>query len=94
MQKIDKKKLTIIKLLVTFLILVLLSGFGVMTVATNLNSVKIELSNGYEMTVLTAKTNVKEILEDNNIIINEDEKVSPNQDEEISSNKSIKMIHF
>ena len=91
MQKIDKKKLTIIKLLVTFLILVLLSGFGVMTVATNLNSVKIELSNGYEMTVLTAKTNVKEILEDNNIIINEDEKVSPNQDEEISSNKSIKI---
>ena len=91
MQKIDKKKLTIIKLLITFLILVLLSGFGVMTVATNLNSVKIELSNGYEMTVLTAKTNVKEILEDNNIIINEDEKVSPNQDEEISSNKSIKI---
>ena len=43
------------------------------------------------MTVLTAKTNVKEILEDNNIIINEDEKVSPNQDEEISSNKSIKI---
>ena len=91
MQKIDKKKLTIIKLLITFLILVLLSGFGVMTVATNLNSVKIELSNGYEMTVLTAKTNVKEILEDSNIIINEDEKVSPNQDEEISSNKSIKI---
>lgn len=91
MQKIDKKKLTIIKLLITFLILVLLSGFGVMAVATNLNSVKIELSNGYEMTVLTAKTNVKEILEDNNIIINEDEKVSPNQDEEISSNKSIKI---
>ena len=91
MQKIDKKKLTIIKLLITFLILVLLSGFGVMTVATNLNSVKIELSNGYQMTVLTSKTNVNDILEDNNIIIKEDEKVSPSQEEEISSNKIIKI---
>ena len=81
MQKIDKKKLTIIKLLITFLILVLLSGFGVMTVATSLNSIEIELSDGYKMTVLTSKTNIKEILDDNNIIINEDEKVSPNQDE-------------
>ena len=91
MQKIDKKKLTIIKLLITFLILVLLSGFGVMTVATSLNSIEIELSDGYKMTVLTSKTNIKEILDDNNIIINEDEKVSPNQDEEITSNKRIKI---
>lgn len=91
MQKINKKKLTIIKLVCTFLILVLLSGFGVMTVATNLNSVKIELSNGYQMTVLTSKTSVNEILEDNNIIIKDDEKVSPSQDEDISSNKSIKI---
>ena len=91
MQKINKNKLTMIKLIITFLILVLLSGFGVMTVATNLNSVKITLSNGYEMTVLTSKTNVKDILEDNNIIINEDEKVTPNEDENISSDKNIKI---
>ena len=91
MHKLSKNKLTIIKLTCTFLILILLSGFGVMTVATNLNSVKIELSNGYEMTVLTSKTNVKDILEDNNIIVNEDEKVSPNQDENISSDKNIKI---
>lgn len=91
MHKISKNKLTIIKLTCTFLILILLSGFGVMAVATNLNSVKIELSNGYEMTVLTSKTNVKDILEDNNIIVNEDEKVSPNQDENISSDKNIKI---
>ena len=91
MHKLSKNKLTIIKLTCTFLILILLSGFGVMAVATNLNSVKITLSNGYEMTVLTSKTNVKDILEDNNIIVNEDEKVSPNQDENISSDKNIKI---
>ena len=91
MQKISKGKLTLIKLICTILILVVLSGFGVMTVATNLNSVKIELSNGYELTVLTSKTNVNEILNDNNIIVKEDENVSPNVEEEISSDKTIKI---
>ena len=91
MQKISKGKLTLIKLICTILILVVLSGFGVMTVATNLNSVKIELSNGYELTVLTSKTNVNEILNDNNIIVREDENVSPNVEEEISSDNTIKI---
>ena len=91
MQKISKGKLTLIKLICTILILVVLSGFGVMTVATNLNSVKIELSDGYELTVLTSKTNVNEILNDNNIIVKEDENVSPNVEEEISSDKTIKI---
>ncbi len=91
MQKISKGKLTLIKLICTILILVVLSGFGVMTVATNLNSVKIELSDGYELTVLTSKTNVNEILNDNNIIVKEDENVSPNVEEEISSDKKIKI---
>ena len=91
MQKISKGKLTLIKLICTILILVVLSGFGVMTVATNLNSVKIELSNGYELTVLTSKTKVNEILNDNNIIVKEDENVSPNVEEEISSDNTIKI---
>lgn len=91
MQKISKGKLTLIKLICTILILVVLSGFGVMTVATNLNSVKIELSDGYELTVLTSKTNVNEILNDNNIIVKEDENVSPNVEEEISSDNTIKI---
>ena len=61
MQKINKNRLTMLKLIITFLILVLISGFGVMAVETNLNSVKIELSNGYEMTVLTSKRVTRKI---------------------------------
>ena len=90
MQK-NKKKLSLIKIIIVCLILVLLSGVGVMAVTTQVNTVKIQLSNGYEMTVLTSKTNVKEILEDNNIILENNEKVTPNIDEEISSNKTIKI---
>lgn len=88
MQK-NKNKISLIKMIGICLILVLLSGAGVMAVTTQVNTVKIQLSNGYEMTVLTSKTNVKEILEDNNIILENNEKVTPNIDEEISSNKLI-----
>ena len=90
MQK-NKKKLSLIKMVIICLILVLLSGAGVMAVTTQVNTVKIQLSNGYEMTVLTSKKNVQEILEDNNIILEKNEKVTPNVDEEISSNKIIKI---
>lgn len=90
MQK-NKNKISLIKMIGICLILVLLSGAGVMAVTTQVNTVKIQLSNGYEMTVLTSKTNVKEILEDNNIILENNEKVTPNIDEEISSNKLIKI---
>ena len=90
MQK-NKNKISLIKMIIICLILVLLSGAGVMAVTTQVNTVKIQLSNGYEMTVLTSKTNVKEILEDNNIIIENNERVTPNIDEQISSDKTIKI---
>ena len=91
MQKISKSKTSLIKVIIICLILVLLSSVGVMAVESKLNMVKIELSNGYEMTVLTSKKNVKEILDDNNIILEENEKVSPNLDAEISESKKIKI---
>lgn len=91
MQKNNKSKFSFIKVICICLILILLSGVGVMAVTTKVNTVKIELSNGYEMTVLTSKTKVKEILNDNNIILESNEKVTPNIEEEISSNKTIKI---
>lgn len=89
MQKKNKGKFSFIKVVGICLILILLSGVGVMAVTTQMNTVTIELSNGYEMTVLTSKTNVKEILNDNNIIIEDSEKVTPGIEEEISENKTI-----
>ena len=40
-----------------------------------LNNVKIILASGYEMNVLTSKTKIADILDDNHIILLEDEKV-------------------
>ena len=78
-----------IKIICVSLILLMLSGVGVMAVTTQRNNVKITLSNGYEMTVLTDKTRVADILNENGIIVAEDEKVTPSEDEELTENKTI-----
>lgn len=89
MQKNNKSKISLIKVIFICLILILLSGAGVMAVTTKIGTVTITLSNGYKMSVLTSETNVKKILDDNNIILENNEKVSPSLDDEISSSKSI-----
>ena len=55
----------------------------------SLRNVKIVLSSGYEMDILTTKTSVKEILEENHIVLLEDEKVTPDTSEELSDNNTI-----
>ena len=77
MKKEEKASISIMKIICVSIILILISGLGVMAVNTSLNDIKITLHNGYEMTVLTSKTKVKEILEENNIILEENEKTIP-----------------
>ena len=60
-----------------------------MATEIDIRSVQITMANGYTMTVVTTKTNVEEILEDNNIVVEEDERVSPDLDEQITENKKI-----
>ena len=82
-----------VKIICVSLILLLLSGVGVMAVTTQRNNVKISLANGYEMTVLTSKTKVSDILAENGIIIAEDEKVTPSIDEELTEGKTISITN-
>lgn len=89
MKKKSKSTFSAIKIICVCLILILLSGVGVMAVTTQIESVNIKLSNGYEMQVLTSKTKVSEILKENNIILEENERVIPGIDEEITANKKI-----
>lgn len=89
MMKKNKKTFSAIKLIGVCLILILLSGVGVMTMATQTENISIKLSNGYEMKVLTTKTKVSEILKENNIIVKENERVIPDLEEEISGAKKI-----
>ena len=87
--KRKSKTFPAIKFILSIIALILMSGAGVMAVTTKISSVDIKLSDGYIMTVLTNKTNVAEILKDNNILIQENEKVTPSESENITDNKTI-----
>ena len=54
-----------------------------------LNSVNIKFSNNQEITVLTAKTKISDILQENHIVIEENETVTPGIDSEITNTKTI-----
>lgn len=91
MKKEEKASISIMKIICISIILILISGIGVMAVNTKLNDVKIVLQNGYEMTALTSKTKVSEILEENNIILEENQKTIPDLEDEITAGESIKI---
>jgi uncharacterized protein YabE (DUF348 family) len=91
MKKEEKASISIMKIICISIILILISGIGVMAVNNKLNDVTITLQNGYEMTALTSKTKVSEILEENNIILEENQKTIPDLDSEISAGDSIKI---
>lgn len=91
MRKEEKASISIMKIICVSIILILISGIGVMAVNTQLNDIKIVLQNGYEMTVLTSKTKVSEILEENNIILEENQKTIPDIDTEVTSGQSIQI---
>ena len=91
MKNEEKASISIMKIICISVILILISGIGAMAFSTNLNDVKIILQNGYEMTALTSKTKVSEILKENNIILEENQKTIPDLDSEISAGESIKI---
>lgn len=76
----------IISLSVLFIIIL---GISVLAGNVKVNSVKIKFSNNHEITVLTSKTKVSEILEENHIMLSADEIVTPALEEEITTANAI-----
>lgn len=89
MNKKDSASISIMKIIGVSLIFILIFGVSVMATEVDIRSVEITMSNGYTMTVITTKTNVEEILADNNIVIEEDERVNPGLEEEITESNKI-----
>jgi len=89
MKNDDKASISLKKIVCISIILIFLLSIGVMAGNVKVNNVKIVLSSGYEMDVITTKTSIKEILEENHIVLLENEKVVPSEDEELSDNKTI-----
>ena len=84
-----KASIAIIKIICVSLILLALSGAGVIVMATQVKTVTITLASGYELEVITNKSNVEEILEENNIVLEENERVTPDLKEEITEDNKI-----
>ena len=60
MKKRNKKTFSMIRIAITIISLIAMSGAGVMAMNTKVNNVEITLSDGYKLTVLTSKRNVAE----------------------------------
>ena len=91
MKREEKASISIMKIICVTIIMILISGIGVMAVNEKLNDVKIILQNGYEMTVLTSKNKVSDILEENNIVLEENQKTIPDLEEEITAGQTIQI---
>lgn len=91
MKREEKASISIMKIICVSIILILISGISVMAVNTDLKDITIVLQNGYEMTTVTSKSKVSDILNENNIILNEDQKTIPDLDSEIVSGDTIKI---
>ena len=70
-------------------ILVIILGMSVLAGNKKLNNVNIKFSNNQEITVLTSKTKISDILEENHIVLEENETVTPGLDAEITNTKTI-----
>ena len=88
--KQEKATISLKKIFVITIIFLILAGMmSVMATSQKLTSVKILLSSGYEMDVMTTSTKISDILAENHIVVLDDETVTPNIDEELSDNKTI-----
>lgn len=92
MNKNEKASIGLFRILAISLVIIFIMGIAVMASNAKLINVKIILSNDYEMTVLTAKTKVADILEENHITLEEDEMVVPSLEDEISQNRTIRIV--
>lgn len=86
----DKLSIRIIrKIAFVSVIFVCIFAIGVMAVKSDVNSVKIVFADDCETTVMTSKTMVSDILEENHIILEADEQIYPDFNSHIDLTKTI-----
>jgi len=77
------------KIIAISVVFIIILGISVIAGNVKFNNVKIKFSNNHEITVLTSKTKVSEILEENHIMLSSDEVVVPSKEEEITDTNTI-----
>lgn len=87
----EKASLQVLKITIVTLILMLTFSVAVRAFNSDLNTVKIVLANNYEMNIITTKTKIAEILDENNIVLLPDETVFPDKEAQIGTDRTIKI---
>ena len=87
--KLSIKSPSIKKIIFISLIFIIILGVSAFAGNVRLNHVTIKLSNDQEITVLTSKTNIRDILNENHIILEDDETVTPGLDSTITNKNEI-----
>lgn len=77
------------KIIFISLIFIIILGISVLAGNVKLRNVNIKFSNNHEIRVLTAKTKIADILEENHIVLEENETVTPALDSEITNTNEI-----
>ena len=85
----EKASISLKRILGICLIFLFISGICVFAANKQVKNVKITLSNGCEMNVVTSKTEVSDILDEKHIILLPEEKVTPDENTTIGANGEI-----
>ena len=85
----EKASISLKRILGICLIFLFISGICVFAANKQVKNLKITLSNGCEMNVVTSKTKVADILDEKHIILLPEEKVTPDENTTIGANGEI-----
>lgn len=85
----DKASISVRKIILIALVFAIILGVTALASNVRINNVKIRFSNDHEITVMTSKTKVADILDENHIILEENETVLPSLEEEITDSNKI-----
>lgn len=88
----EKASFQVLKITIVTVILMIACSVAVLAFNTELNSVKIVLADNYELNIITTKTKIIDILEENNIVILPEETVFPSLDSQIGEDREIKIV--
>ena len=88
----EKSSFKIIRRIIAIFIALVVIGVAVVFASKNdINYITIEFSDDTTISVVTTKINVRDILEENNIVLLDDEKVIPSLDSTINASKLIQI---
>lgn len=91
MKKDELASVSLKKIIIISIIFILILGVSVLASNVKINNVKIKFANNHEITVVTSKTKVLDILEENHIVLKDNETVKPAINEEITEENFIQI---